>query len=239
MAEHTRIYDLGGIDPTPAAGRAGEAPGRGQPTAPFRTAALPVRRASVRGGFDFYGTFSLFLPGTGQMLRGEIALGLFYMVSLGFVLAFGWALVTSLDRVTETLRVLEYPGAPAVWVLCITFGAGVLLHLANILSANPRAGSYGPHPVLAGLASAVFPGWGQILNGAYRRACLIVAAAWLIAAMWVLAAPQVHEYLAQVRLFIPDEVMAVCSPAVRYTAPAVLWALAVYDAVATATSRRR
>jgi len=193
---------------------------------------------TVYAGFDMYGTASLVLPGTGQMLRGEFALGLFYLSSMGLIAAVIWALVTSLERVTETLRTLEYPGAPALWAIAVSFGAAILLHLGSILSASP-SGPKSPHPILAGLASAVLPGWGQVLNGAYRRACLFVCGAWIVAAMWILSLPVVHEGLAEVRLFIPDEVLAVCSPAVRFTAPVLIWALGLYDAVATATSRRR
>jgi hypothetical protein len=242
MRERTTIYDLGGIDPTPSAVRGPQPRPAGrveEPTVSIRAAAPAAQRSAVRSGFDFHGTLSLVLPGMGQMLRGEFALGLFFLTSLGFVGAFGWALIDSLERVTETLRVLGYPGAAVAWALCVTAGAGVLLHLANILSASPDAGPLSPHPILAGLASAFVPGWGQILNGAHRRACLFVLGAWLVAATWVLAAPIVHERLAEVRLFIPDEVLAFCSPAVRFTAPAVIWTLGVYDAVATATSRRR
>jgi len=240
MRESTSIYDLGTLDPTPAQGRTAEPRAGGQveyPTAPLRPAVAPMR--VTRAGFDFCGTASLLVPGTGQMLRGEFALGLFFLTSLGFVGTFAWALIDSLERVTETLRALGYPGAPVVWALCAAFGVALLLHLGNILSASADAGPMAPHPVLAGMASAMLPGWGQVLNGAYRRACLFVTGAWLVAATWILAAPVVHEHLAQVRLFIPDEILSFCSPAVRFTAPAVIWALGVYDAVATATNRRR
>ena len=234
MREGSSIYDLGSIDPTPGQGRGGPAGRFEQPTAPLRAASL-----SAHPGFDFYGTASLVLPGSGQIFRGEFALGLFFLASLGFVGAFAWALVDSLERVTETLRVLGYPGAPVVWTLSLAYAVGVLLHMGAIVTANPYAGTTSVHPVVAGLASSFVPGWGQVLNGSYRRACLFVTGAWLVGATWILAAPVVHERLAEVRLFVPAEVLAFCSPAVRFTAPAVLWALGVYDAVATATSRRR
>jgi len=236
------IYDLGSLDPTPALGRS-VSPNPGgrsaaQPTAPLRSAPA-VRHFAPYAPFDLYGTASLVLPGTGQMLRGEFALGLFYLSSMGLMAALIWALFTTLDRVTETLRMLEYPGAPALWAIAAAFGVGVLLHLGSILSASPDSMPKRPHPIVAGLASAVLPGWGQVLNGSYRRACLFVCGAWLVAGLWILALPVVHERLAEVRLFIPDDVLAVCRPAVRFTAPVVVWALGLYDAVATATARRR
>jgi hypothetical protein len=151
----------------------------------------------------------------------------------------GWALVVTLDRITATLRVLGFPGAPAVWALTSVFVIAGLLHMASVLSANPQIDTRTPHPVVAGVASAIVPGWGQILNGSYKRACLFVGSLWLIAAIWILALPVVQSYLASLRLFIPPEVLMFCSPAVRYTAPAVIWALSIYDAAASASAGRR
>ena len=94
------------------------------------------------------------------------------------------------------------------------------------------------HPIVPALASAVFPGWGQVLNGSYRRACLFVAALWAVGAAWILAMPEVQAHLESIRLYIPDGVMVVTSPMVRYTAPAVVWTLAIYDAASTAAARR-
>ena len=57
--------------------------------------------------------------------------------------------------------------------------------------------------------------------------------------MWILAAPEVQAQLASVRLFIPPELLWLGSPAVKFTVPAVVWALSVYDAAATAAAARR
>jgi hypothetical protein len=189
--------------------------------------------------FDPSGTLSLFVPGLGQLVRGEFALGLFFFSSLALMASLGWAMITTLDRITATLRVLGYPGAPAVWALSLVFAVTAGLHMANILSSNPHLDVRTPPPVVSGIASAIVPGWGQILNGAFTRASLFIASLWLIAAMWILATPAVQETLASVRLFIPPEVLMFCSPAVRFTAPAVIWALSIYDAAATAAAARR
>jgi TM2 domain-containing membrane protein YozV len=180
----------------------------------------------------------LFVPGAGQLVRGEVALGLFFLSSLALMASLGWAFVITLDRITATLRVLDFPGAPAVWALTAFFVVAAALHMAGILSANPHTEPRTPHPVAAGVASAIVPGWGQILNGSYKRACLFVGSLWLIAAIWILASPVVQSSLASLRLFIPPEILLFCSPAVRFTAPAVVWALSIYDAAATAAGRR-
>jgi hypothetical protein len=244
MNDQTTIYDLGTLDPTPprpqpgAQAQAQPAVGaRARGTTPFRSVATPSV-AHRRRGFDIAGTLSLFVPGTGQLARGEIGLGFFFLSGLAFMASLGWALVVTLDRVTATLRLLDLPGAPAIWALSAVFAGAAMLHMSSVLAANSYAEPGSPHPVLAGVASAIVPGWGQILNGSYTRACLFIGSLWIIAAMWILSAPQVHAHLAAVRLFVPPEVLLFCSPAVRFTAPAVVWALSVYDAAATAAGRR-
>jgi hypothetical protein len=237
MNDQSNVYNLGALDPTPGPPQpdASLHPTR---TAPLRTATpRPVVRS--RAGFDPAGTLSLFAPGTGQFVRGDFALGLFFLSSLAFMASLGWALVITLDRITATLRVLDFPGAPAVWALTGVFVIAGALHMASILTANPHVEQRTPHPVVAGVASAIVPGWGQILNGSYKRACLFIASLWLIAAIWILASPAVQSSLASLRLFIPPEILLFCSPAVRFTAPAVVWALSIYDAAATASTGRR
>jgi hypothetical protein len=242
MSDHTPIYDIGNIEP-PSIRLETEAAVPPNRTAPLRTAA-PVGRAMPRpepATFDLYGTLSLFVPGSGQLLRGEVAVGLFLMSALGFMAALGWALVETLDRVTETSRLLGLPGGPGVWALCGAFIAAASLHLGSVASSGSDVvggRSSALPPVVTGLASAVVPGWGQVLNGCYRRACLFVAALWLIAAAWILAIPECQAYLESIRLYIPDWGLVLTSPAVRYTVPAVVWTLAIYDAATTAAGRR-
>jgi TM2 domain-containing membrane protein YozV len=242
MSDQTTIYDIGKIEPVSIEtyAEAAVAPDR---TAPLRTA-VPVGRAMPRpepATFDLYGTLSLFVPGSGQLLRGEVAWGLFLMSALGFMAALGWALMETLESVTVTSRLLGLPGGPGVWGLCAVFIAAATLHLASVASSGSSivgGRSSALPPVVSGLASAVLPGWGQVLNGCYARACLFVAALWLIAAAWILAIPGCQVYLESIRLFIPDWVLLLTSPAVRYTVPAVVWTLAIYDAATTAAGRR-
>ena len=237
MNDQGSVYDLGTLDPSPARPQADASmdPTR---TMPLR-AATPRPVVRSRPAFDPSGTLSLFVPGTGQLARGEVGLGLFFLSSLAFLASLGWALVITLDRITATLRVLDFPGAPALWALTGVFVFASALHMASILAANPQVETRTPHPVVAGVASAIVPGWGQILNGSYKRACLFVGSLWLIAAIWILASPVVESSLASLRLFIPPEILLFCSPAVRFTAPAVVWALSIYDAATTASAGRR
>ena len=88
--------------------------------------------------------------------------------------------------------------------------------------------------VIAGLASALFPGWGQLLNRQPAKAAMFVAGLWIVGIAWLLAAPGTGAWLAAQGLVARPGFELLYSPGVLWTAPILLWALSVYDAVATA-----
>jgi hypothetical protein len=183
------------------------------------------------------GTLSLVVPGAGSIVRGRFAPGLFYLSAAGCLAATAWALVETMERIADTLRVLGYPGAAGIWALGAVIATFVLLHLASILDPDPYAGSRAPHPAVASIASAIVPGWGQMLAGCPGRAAAFVFALWVVAAAWALDAPAAVAWLDAMGMYLPPPVEMATSPVVRWTAPAVVWAVAVYDAGATAARR--
>ena len=201
-----------------------------RPVAAPQTAAEPA--AKPPAGFDWRGSLSLFLPGSGRLLRGQPALGLFFICSLGFLVTLGWAVLTTIDRLSGTLEVLGYARAASVWALAVIYVAAAALHVANLLGGERTAGR--PHPAVAGIASVLVPGWGQVLNGDRIRAAVFVGMLWVGAAAWILAAPQTAALFESLRLYMPDGIALLASPAVRWTVPPVVWALAIYDAVSSA-----
>jgi hypothetical protein len=185
---------------------------------------------------------SLFAPGAGQVLRGELMVGLFFLSSIGFVATLTWALLDSIQRIDATLPFLGFPREAGLWALGAVYGASALLYLANVLSVDSSdtardAGAL--HPALVGAASAVLPGWGQMLNGDRKRAAMFLGALWIVAASWLLVSPQFERLLALLDLYLPLGARMFASPGVRWTAPAVIWTLAVYDAASSAAARRR
>jgi hypothetical protein len=111
-----------------------------------------------------------------------------------------------------------------------------------VLGAFPgRSSSWGgptPHPVLAGGASLVIPGWGQILNGDSRRAAFFLAGTWTAATMWILASSRVEQFLGSAGLVLPYAVEQTCSATARWSTTVTLWVLAVYDAAGSAAQKR-
>jgi TM2 domain-containing membrane protein YozV len=240
MSRDSGVYDLGNLD-MGASKRDETVVSRPAPRQGMR--AVPRRPAGYRSAavappaVDVCGSLSIFLPGAGQILRGEVALGSFFIVSLAFVGTLAWAVLGSLERLESTLALLGYPSSVAAWILCALFGIAGALHVTCVVNAGSDAARV-PHPAIAACASLVFPGWGQILNGDRLRAALFVCLVWLGAAAWIMVSPPAIHLLEVLGLYLPAWVDFLTSPAARYTLPAIVWTLAVYDAASRAAHRR-
>ena len=237
MAESVEVYDLGevsvGSKPRPAA-----------------TAAAPrrVRRPSAtshptgRPHPAVTSSLSLFVPGLGQMVAGEPVAGLFYASAIACVATVARALVVSLDRILPTLDLIEIPRVAAGIALGVLAIAAASLHLASVSSAYASTSSKGrsaAHPVVTGLASAIVPGWGQLLVGHRARAAFFLASLWIAAAGWALASPEGVADLRAIGLVIPASAKSGWGPVALITLPALTWALAVYDAAVGGIAKRR
>mgnify|MGYP000010571088 CR=1 FL=1 len=114
---------------------------------------------------------------------------------LGFLAAFSWAVVQTMDSLVPTLVLLGHSRAAGVWMLGAALGLAGLLHLTAILITGHREDGYGTHIGIAACASAILPGWGQVLNGQRVKAALFVAGLWGCGLAWVLISPPVQEFL--------------------------------------------
>ncbi len=189
-------------------------------------------------------TLSLFLPGTGQLVLGRGTLGLFFLSMMGFCGTLCWAILTTLDRLGATLPLLGLRITAAFWFIGVVYVMAATVHLSSVLTAAPCPVSERRnfHPAVSGVASLIVPGWGQVLNGDRVRAGLLLAGVWAVAAIWVVSSSTTLELL---NLHLPVVTAleeALRRPHVRlmarWTAPIVLWCIAVYDAASSAHSRR-
>ena len=62
---------------------------------------------------------------------------------------------------------------------------------------------------------------------------------WLAGAGWILVSPAAESLMADLRLYLPAWASILATPAVRWTLPAIIWTLAVYDAASRAAAGRR
>ena len=93
-------------------------------------------------------------------------------------------------------------------------------------------------PVLRGLASAIFPGWGQALNGEPRKAATFRVAALitLVIADLVIFSRRVASIVSTIVTLQAYQISELLTPPL--VAGLCLWALAVYDAVVVYLARR-
>ncbi len=255
MSDSPGVYDLGEIGRDASTGPTG----RSRPAANATVVSTIVggRQEDLRAGRVVvqreYGpgsarpavaaSASLFVPGTGLMVAGDPGLGLFVLSTLGLVGALTWALLETFDRLLPILGLFELPLEIPALVLVSFYLAAVALHIGGAVQAQALAARHEPpkalHPALTGVASAVVPGWGQLLNGHRARAALFLLGLWLVAGGALLMSPPRHPAMHQLGSLIPVGPASKWGVAVLLTVAALLWALSVYDAVMGAVSRRR
>ncbi len=240
MRQGGEVYDLGELDERPAWARRAAA-GSTSAGALGSQRRLTGDTLDPRGpGHALSGTLSLLIPGAGHVVRGELTSGTFFLATFAFLGALSWALLETMDRLASTLDVLGYPREAGVCALAAAYLLAAILHISNVASASaPRAGrASAPHPMASGLASALLPGWGQLLNGDLVRAVVFLAAVWISAGVWIVASAPAEALLRSLDLVRPDALSILCAPGARWTLIALVWSLAVYDAVASALRHR-
>jgi hypothetical protein len=195
---------------------------------------------------DFTQSLSVFVPGTTQMVRGQITLGLFFLTTLAFMGALTSAVLETVDRLAPTLELLGWPVAGAFWTLGSAFVLAAAIHLAAVWNGCGEAteGDRPPrHPIVPALASLIVPGWGQILNGNRLRAMAFLGGCWVVAGTWIICSPAATELLnAHLPVVGPWEQLArapILTWSLKWTVPVLLWSLAVYDALTSAAVQRR
>jgi len=246
MDADTDVYDLGDVDNLSLPGDHLTKAEPGLPLPVVKTSSVPRRidygaPPELHDDPDWTAVPSMVIPGATHLLRGEVAKAFCLMILTTFTLTLAWAIHGTIDRLAPTLEVLGMPAAAAVWslgFLAIVLGC---LHVTGVyVGARPtaRAGnSRRIHPAVAGVASGIIPGLGQLLNGDRGRAVFLLSSLWLVAASWMMVSPWTTELLAAQNLGLPAWLAIAASPAVRWTLPAVLWTLGIYDAVVRAGRR--
>jgi hypothetical protein len=260
MSRNLGVFDLGDADTAdrPESGSVLDAAprdGHGS-TAHGRPAVAPVTRprprhilsdrvSRFRAWPGLTRTLSLFVPGAGQLVRGETTLGLFLLTSTLFLLSLAWAVLDTLDRLAGTLELLGVSVMVVFGALGAFYAIAALIHLTAVLTSIDETGPgdrIDYHPALTGAASALLPGWGQLLNGDRVRTIVFLACVWIAGAVWITISPATTELLNAYLPGVSPWEQAVRRPGVlwaaQYTFPVVVWALAVYDAWVSAAGRR-
>jgi hypothetical protein len=236
MNQDRTVYDLGVV-------RLDEDVLARQPkprSVPRREAGRALPDAEAGAGSAVSGSLSLFVPGCGQLVVGDVASGLFFLTGVGFCGAFLWAILSSIERIVPTASLLGIGPTAVAIAAIVAFFAGAMLHVAAVLHADGLhdAARRLPHPVTAGIASLLVPGWGQLLSGHRRRVALFLLALWVAAGAWAVVSPAASHVLAELRLELPVWLREGAGPIVLVGLPVLTWIVAVYDAAAGAAMER-
>ncbi len=231
MQDETAVYDLGEVQRAAPAARE-KTQIRIASGAPASNRAAGATTRPIDAMTD---SLELFLPGTGQMLRGRWSDGFAVFAGAGFLTAMAWAIWETLDRLAATMVALGYTPAFGVYALAMLYVCLAALHAGNVLYGTSR-GPERAHPAAAGIASALIPGWGQLINRQPAKAATFVAGLWAAGMIWLLASPWTTELFDTYGLAFRPGFDKLGAPAVLYTVPIVIWALSIYDAIST--SRR-
>jgi hypothetical protein len=238
MSRDKAVYDLGEVfldaPPTARGERAAQTLRRATPT-------VQAPAAHVSTGAAVAASVSLFFPGGGQLLAGEVASGLFFLTGFAFCGALAWAILSTIDRIVPTLQLFGIDATVLLAATIFLLFCAAILHVAGVLHADgldplPRRT---PHPVGAAIASMIVPGWGQLRSGHRRRAALFLGGVWTSLALWALVSPAASPFLATLGVSVPVWLRDGAGPIVLVTLPVVIWIVAVYDAVAGAMAERR
>lgn len=240
MQQDVSTFDLGELDgpsraATPAAGA--KRARRRSRFSMARSSSPETHLAPLGAGIST--SFSIFVPGGGQILLGELRWGLFFFSSIAFLGALGWAVITSFDRLTRTLDLLGIPATAIPVALAVLYALTAMLHLCAVLHAHsllPRPDRTG-HPILMALASLLVPGWGQMRNGCYGKGTLFLGSLWLFAATAIVTMGSLPAF-ASLAPSVATVKGLLWFKALVLAGPAVVWSLAVYDAAAYAREHR-
>lgn len=235
MADDTSVYDLGEVRYGTPQDVPSETRGRRQAATREVAYAGDNREPMVAA------SLSVLVPGGGQLAFGSGAAGLLFLSLAGLAVSSAWAVATTWDRLVPTLALLEVPSWIASAALIGAFLLAAGAHAGAAVHAHWRRSTgydAAAHPIVAGLASLLIPGWGQLLAGNRGRAGFFLGTSWLLGGVWLAVSPWVAARLAETGLALPRALLDGSGPVVLLATTGVLWGIAIYDAAAGARSRR-
>jgi TM2 domain-containing membrane protein YozV len=191
-------------------------------------------------------TLSLFVCGAGQAYNGQVKLGILMFLTEVLAASAHWSVVKLWPSVKELGHIFAVGEWEIFLFLAVADFLLIFFLLYNVAQAYHQAEMEGDsfqgfrRPILAGMASLVIPGWGQLLNAQLGKAifflfCLLtevyVSTLLLLSPFFRLAADLNLD-----RLY-PRRATLVGLGLVFFGA--VVWTLSVYDAFLVARYRRR
>ena len=210
-----------------------------------RTPARPLRRGSRSPAAA--GSLSLFVWGLGQLYNGDVKIATLFVLAQLFVVAFHYMLIMTWDRI-RTFAHLFFVSEWEMFLYASSLDfCLIFLVIYNVAQAYRGAEERGGrryaglhNPVLAGLASVIVPGWGQILNGQMGKAIVFLFS--FLLQLYLLGLYLLSPFYRVMLDLEPDKMLVNKAARVGMGilfATALSWLLGVYDAVLVARYTRR
>jgi TM2 domain-containing membrane protein YozV len=209
-----------------------------------RTPARGTRRASRSPAAA--GTLSLFVWGLGQLYNGDVRLAMLFLLGELLVGAFHYLLIMTWDR----LRTFAHLFFISEWEMLLYASSIdfclIFFMIYNVWQAyreaEARGGCFsGLHsPLVAGAASLLIPGWGQMLNGQVGKAVVFLFS--FLLQIYLLALYLMSPFYRLVADLDPEKLVlkkAIWVGMAALFATALSWLLSIYDAVLVARYTRR
>ncbi|MBI4161607.1 MAG: hypothetical protein HY509_04090 [Acidobacteria bacterium] len=228
--------------PLPGGGEAGTR-GKGRSKRANRGAVAAAGAGPGIGRPRLAATLSVCLSGTGHFLNREWKLGFLYLLALGFTLSFQyflhhtWARVRTVGAgigLSETDLLVGVLLVDLYLLFVLLSGVYGAFRLGRAYAGEEEVAA---HPLLAGAASLLLPGLGQIVNGQIRKALIFLFVLFTevlgIGLWWFLPDP-----IERLVLGGGDPLQTLFVAFALGTYGLLAWALSLYDAVLVASYRR-
>lgn len=191
-------------------------------------------------------SMSLFFWGAGQIYNRQGRLGLLMLLTQALAASIGWSLTRIWPQVRDLVQLLGF----SEWQLVATLAGAALLLIPVMLWGVLQAYRYAEaesgawegvsNPMLAGFASLILPGWGQLLNAQPGKAVAFLF--WPLAGLYSVGLMLLTPFrsilaAAHAGTALTDQI-ALGAFALG-TVAALMWILSVYDAALVASFRRR
>jgi hypothetical protein len=249
MGRQSEIFVIDGDTVLRAGPKGAKGAGAGAQTVAVSPDGQPAREPALRGRGSARpagaASLSLYVWGSGQWLNGDRDLAILLVLSQGLIAALHYFVVQTwspIRRMAHVFFIEEWElllGAAAIdfWLIFL-----LLFNVSQAFkSAERQRGKFRglKQPFLAGLASLIVPGWGQILNGQLRKGLFFLLA--FVTQAYLLAFYLLTPLYGIVSDLDPNQL--ILREVIRYgkfllVATTLLWLMSVYDAVLVARYTR-
>ena len=238
--------NLTGSSQTAPASRQGSEGGR---TTASKLSSAPTvlgDRSSRRMNPATAATLSMWVWGLGQFCNGDRQLGVLFFLCEMQIAAFHYMLYRTWEGIRRAAELFFVSETELLLYVAAADFCLIFFMAFNVAQAYRGAETRGVHfeglhsPILAGIASSLVPGWGQLLNGQLGKATVFLAA--FLLQLYLIGLYLFSPFYRVVLDLDPQQILlknAISAGMVLLFATALCWLISAYDAFLVARYTRR